>query len=204
MLSPEALPSSKSSGRTSVSTSQSASRRWAPGNSAPRFPPASAIRPCSILTRRLKSSSEANGFLFRSAKMVLRPAARSESSPRTSPAGWSRPPRWCSPSPMLHADRTEFHAMPLAVLDQRGGGIKSHGLVVQQAGEKFRGAMRLEIRRGVGQVGETDGVRFGKAVKREGAHGVGKFDQSRLSGWPLRAMAARNFFSTRCMRSCER
>ncbi len=65
------------------------------------------------------------------------------------------------------AHRAEFHAMPLAVFDQGGRGIKSHRLVVQQAGKKFRRAMRFQIRRGIGQVREADGVRFGKTIEGE-------------------------------------
>src|SRR4051794_37307248 len=72
------------------------------------------------------------------------------------------------PAGLAGAHGKEFHPMSLAILDQRGGGVKTHRLIVQETGKKFRSAMGLEISRRIGQMSEADRVRFREAIQREG------------------------------------
>ena len=53
------------------------------------------------------------------------------------------------------------------LLNERGRGIETHGLVVEQAGVEFGGAMHLQVTARVGKEPETDRVRLGEAVEGE-------------------------------------
>ena len=74
------------------------------------------------------------------------------------------------PLRLLHADRTDPQSAAAGIGQQRGGGVKAHGLVVEQAGEKLRRPMHFEPGAGVGQNRKADRVGLGKPVERKGPH----------------------------------
>ena len=59
--------------------------------------------------------------------------------------------------------------MALPILNQRRGRVKTHGLIIEQAGVKFRGSMSFKIGGGVGQMREADSMGFGETIKSEGS-----------------------------------
>ena len=71
------------------------------------------------------------------------------------------------PIGLQHANRFHVYTVPLRVLHNRCRSVKTHRLIVQQAGVKFRCAMHFEIGAAVSQNREADRMRFGKAVKRK-------------------------------------
>jgi len=71
------------------------------------------------------------------------------------------------PGGARHVHRLHAQAVPLRVLDDRGGLIEAHGLVVQQRGRECRQVMAFQIGAGICQQREAGGMRFGKAVQRE-------------------------------------
>src|SRR4051812_525480 len=72
-----------------------------------------------------------------------------------------------TPFRLGHADRAHSDAVPPGVFHDRGRSIKSHGLIVQEAGVKLRRTMHFEIRASVGQNRKTDRVRLRKSVERK-------------------------------------
>ena len=71
------------------------------------------------------------------------------------------------PVGLLHVDRMEPHATPLRVLDERGGVIEPHRLVVEQRRVERRWVMHLEKRARVREQRKAGGMGLGKSVERK-------------------------------------
>src|SRR5207237_7999060 len=67
----------------------------------------------------------------------------------------------------LQAYRLDLYSTALRVVYDRGRRVKTHWLMIEHTGVKFRGAMHFQIRAPVGQDRKTDRVRFRKPIKRE-------------------------------------
>jgi len=65
------------------------------------------------------------------------------------------------------ADRFRPDAVAPGVLDQRGDAVKSHGLVVDEAGVEFRRAVDLQVGTRVRDQGEAERMAFWKTIERE-------------------------------------
>ena len=62
--------------------------------------------------------------------------------------------------------------MALGILNQDGRGIEAHGLVVEHGAGEGGQVVALQPGAGIGQQGETGGVRFGETVERKGSDGA--------------------------------
>ena len=68
---------------------------------------------------------------------------------------------------LVHVDRQHPDAVPLRVFHQHRRRVEPHRLAVQQGREELRGIVRLQVRTGVRQQGETGRVGLREAVERE-------------------------------------
>ena len=66
-----------------------------------------------------------------------------------------------------YVDGSYLHAVAARVLRELAGGVKAHGLAVEQGGEKGRGFVALDPARGVDQQRKAGRMAFGEAVFRE-------------------------------------
>ena len=67
----------------------------------------------------------------------------------------------------LHIDGADAEAVSLRVLDEHGGRVKAHGLVVEKAARESSEIVHLEIGRGVGDEREAGGVRLRETIHGE-------------------------------------
>jgi hypothetical protein len=75
----------------------------------------------------------------------------------------------------LDVDGTDAEAVALRVFDEHGGGVKAHGLVVEDGRGERSQILHLEPGRGVGDERKAGGVRLGKSVECEGTNGLDNF-----------------------------
>ncbi len=70
------------------------------------------------------------------------------------------------PAALGDVDRQHPHAVAAGVLHQLRGGVKAHGLGIQQRGQKGFGLMAFEPGAGIGQLGEAGGMAFRKHIRQ--------------------------------------
>ena len=128
------------------------------------IPPQRGHAPHQVIHRdKIAASAHRHNFLGR---FFAQSAHITQSHPQNRLARAARL-QGAQPIGAQNIDRPDLQPVPLGIFHQRGRGIKSHRLIVEQRRGEGRQVMALQISAGISQQRKAGGMRFGKSVERE-------------------------------------